>query len=910
MRRKMILSVFLLAVLTIPIFSQSRETGAILGKVMDDQKNPLPGVNVLLTGKNLMGRREFITDAQGTFRFPALPPGEYVLRAALQGFRTVEQKGIRLTTTVSLTLDLVMIPSAIAEQVTVLAKAPTIDVKSTETASVTLSAEVLRNIPYSQFTADIVNMAPGVNDNVAYGASQDTGIAYTMDGVNVADPDGGSAWVFLDHNTIEEAKIMGVGLPAEYGNFTGVIFNLITKSGGNQFAGHIETDYQGRKSDGKFWQANNSTVYANDFGSLTPPSQRFLDASVHLGGPIVKDKLWFYTGLQWYDQWLYATGFPKADDHRDPHFFGKLSAAPSATLTMTGSLEVDKYTRDNRGAAAYVAPDATVSEDSPEIVGNFNLTKILSKNTFFDVKAAYFWGYYYLDPNSGMDQIAHYDLNNSDYLSNSSGYFYKADRTRLQVNATLTHYAEEFIKGSHEFKFGAEIEHSTDRNRYGYTGPNHTIYDDLGTQNYLAYQYAGYDTMATYTRLEAFAQDSWQITDQLNLNFGARFSQNWGFVKGTDSAIYNTTRLAPRLGLTYDILGDKSTVFKIHYGQFTEAMLGTIFNRLNPASAYSDKIGYIWNGTSWDVMYDIVHENLYKLDPNIKHPYMNQFTAALERELFKDASFSITYIYRDWENIIEPYDTLSTYSPVLVTIPQNGQTYTIYDLTSGSSHSYILTNLKKGDPWVLSTPYRRYSGLEFVFNKRFADRWQLLVSYVYSKAWGTMDNNMAEDLGYGGHNRLTPADPNFYLNADGNLTNNPTHQIKVQGTYMIPGIEVGLNVYFHGITGNSWTTTYTTLMDQGRVTFFVEPRGSHHYAMDNELDVRLEKVFTFANRYRLGLIFDVFNVFNTDVINGWGTNWGIGATYFPTSTYASTDGHVLDSIVNPRQARLGIRFTF
>jgi len=137
--------------------------------------------------------------------------------------------------------------STLEEEVTVVAKAPTVDVKSTETASVSLTNEILRNMPYSQFTADIVNMAPGVTSNVAFGASQNTGIAYTMDGVNVADPEAGSAWVFSDHNIVEEAKIMGVGLPAEYGNFTGVIFNLVTKSGGNNFSGHLEFDFQGKK---------------------------------------------------------------------------------------------------------------------------------------------------------------------------------------------------------------------------------------------------------------------------------------------------------------------------------------------------------------------------------------------------------------------------------------------------------------------------------------------------------------------------------------------------------------------------------------------------------------------------------------------------------------------------------------
>ncbi len=281
--------------------SQSRETGAIVGTAYDEQGAPLPGVTVTLSSSSLMGAREFVTDREGNYRFPALPPGTYSIKAELQGFQTVVRENIRLTTTVRLTVDITLKQAAVAKEITVIGQAPTVDLRSTETASVTLSDEILRNIPYSQFTADIVTLAPGVSaDNVAYGASSNTGIGYSMDGVNVADPEAGSAWVFLDHNIIEEAKVMGIGLPAEYGNFTGVIFNLVTKSGGNKLSGHFELDFQGTQDAWPygFWQDDNNAAYIKDFPDLTSPLQELLDASGHLGGPIKKDKIWFYAGLQ------------------------------------------------------------------------------------------------------------------------------------------------------------------------------------------------------------------------------------------------------------------------------------------------------------------------------------------------------------------------------------------------------------------------------------------------------------------------------------------------------------------------------------------------------------------------------------------------------------------------------------
>ncbi len=915
-----ILSFLAITLLLAPIaFSQSRETGAIRGVVTDEQNVPLPGVNVTLTGGNLMGVRTFVTDASGEFRFPALPPGEYQVRAELQGFGTVLREKIRVNTTATLNVDFQLKASALAEEVTVIAQSPTVDVKSTETASVTLSNEILRNIPYSQFTSDIVNMAPGVNNDSAYGGSSGTGVAYTMDGVGVADPDGGTAWVFLDHNIIEEAKVMGIGLPAEYGNFTGVIFNLVTKSGGNAFAGHVEFNFQGQRGDSKFWQAVNNGAYVEDFPELTSPSSKLFDINVHLGGPIIKDKLWFYAGGQFYRSQNRPTGFPENVDYKQPRGFLKLTSQLTPTLNINASLEIDNYRGINRDSGANVDANATVTQDSPEIVGNFSLTKILSPKTFFDLKAAFFTGYYYLDPEVGMDAYMHFDYADN-RRHDSAGYYYYADRSRYQANASLTHYVEDFIAGSHDFKFGAEFERSFVRSRYGYTGAGGSLGDNVqyydytdyyitGVSNYLAYQYGGYDNNTRYTRLEGFAQDSWQVTKRLNISLGARLSQYWGQVKGVSGPVYKASRITPRLGFTFDILGDKTTILKGHYGQFSEAMLASYHDRMNPNSAYKDKVSYYWDyeAAEWVEFERVVHENLYSMDPNIKHPYMEQFTLGVERELFKDASLSVTYINRSWKQQIGPVDRAAEYDTVPLTVDGYGD-YTIYERTAEtvSTFDYLITNYTTASsPWILANPYRKYSGLEILFNKRFSNRWQILASYVFSKTHGTIDNGTADDVGYGG----STFDPNFYIHADGHSTYDPTHMIKIQASYLIPVVDLSVSAYFQGITGDAWNARYRTArLNQGRVTFFLEDRGSQHYPMQKNLDIRLEKIFTFAKKYRLGLLLDVFNVFNTDTVTSWGTR--IDYDWYTDGSDTSTNGHELYGIVLPRQARVGVRLIF
>ncbi|MDH5742966.1 MAG: carboxypeptidase-like regulatory domain-containing protein, partial [Candidatus Aminicenantes bacterium] len=425
-------------------FSQSKETGAIVGTIVDEEGTSLPGVTVTLSSPKIMGERVFITDAEGEYRFPALPPGLYTVKAEIQGFTTEVRENIRLHTTIRLTVDMTMRITSLEEEITVVALSPTVDVKTSETASVTLSDELLRALPSNQFVTGIVNMAPGVTSNVAYGSSSDTGISYQVDGVDVSDPEGGSAWVFLDYNILEEAKVMGIGLNSEYGAFTGVIFNTITKSGGNEFSGHAEFIFQDTKKG--FWTAENNKEYIDDFPDLESPVKGALDTSFHLGGPIKKDKVWFFGGFQYARLKERPAGFPEFWDRMMPRGFLKISSQLSSRLNMSVFYEHDEYTVDNRRASATHPPETCVHQTSPDDVGNFNLTYILSPKTFFDIKASFFLGIYYLDPYESLDTTALWSAEQNTWLYNSN-WWYKADRSRYQANASLSHYAEDFIKG-------------------------------------------------------------------------------------------------------------------------------------------------------------------------------------------------------------------------------------------------------------------------------------------------------------------------------------------------------------------------------------------------------------------------------------------------------------------------------
>jgi len=913
MKLKLLISLCALLLMLSPLaLSQSKGTGAIVGAVADEEGTPLPGATITLTGPNIMGARTAVTDAEGRFRFPALPPGTYSVKAELQGFATMIRENIRLHTTVRLTVAMTMKMATVEEEITVIAVPPTVDVKTSETASVTLSDEILRNMPTGQFVTQIVNLAPGIDGDVAYGSSSDTGISYQVDGVDVSDPEGGSAWVFLDYNIVEEAKIMGIGLNAEYGAFTGVIFNTITKSGGNEFSGHAEFIYQHTKIG--FWTAENNKEYIDDFPDLASPVRGLLDTSFHLGGPIQKDKIWFFAGGQWYRSKNRPAGFEPDNpdiyrDYKQPRAFFKITAQPGSKVNLMAFYEYDAYNGINRRASSTHPSETCVSQKSPDHVGNFNLTYIFNPTTFFDIKGSFFVGYYYLEPNSGRDTTAWLIAEDNTWLYNSNWY-YLADRSRYQANAGVTHYAEDFIKGNHDFKFGTEFEYGWARSRFGYTGylegigSNVYIYDYYGW--WYGYQYEGYDLDTHYTRNDWYAQDSWSISENLTLNFGVRYSMNRGFVKGVSGAVYKTNRFAPRVGFAYDIFGDHTTVFKAHYGQFTEAMFTAFCDRLRP-DAISEYILWDYFGPGDASLYRTYLDRI-TLDSDIKHPYMDQFTVGIERELFKDASLGVSFIYRNWKNFLGYWEPGAEYDLDTVDDPWLPVTYDVYDQTNYDPiRDLVLGNLKKDEAnWIMDDPKRNYWGIEVLFNKRFSNRWQMLASYIYSQSKGTINTGMGDDIGWMGYT----FDPNTWTNRDGRSTNDPTHMLKLQGSYIFP-LDIHVNAYFRYITGNTYTRQIRPRFSQGRRYINTEPRGSRRYPYKMTLDFRLEKTFMVAEKYRIGLMMDIFNVFNSDTITSWGTRVDYDWTPHEFDPDApGPDGHEVYNLLEPRAFRLGIRFFF
>ncbi len=894
--RTILLVALCLALLAPAAYAQSKENGALEGRIVVEEDNPLP--NVQVTAINTTGagaRRTTVTDTDGRYRLPALLPGIYTLEASLEGFQTARREGIRLTVGTTLTIDFRMQLGRIEEKVTVAGVLPMVDVKDSQTAVASLSNEILQNIPNTQFTSGVVNLAPGVVLDSAFGAS-DNGLQYQIDGVDVSDPELHTAYVFLDYGTVEEAKVMGIGAPAEYDGFTGAVFNTITKSGGNQYEGMVDSFLQPDS-----WNGKNS-----DDPALSSPKSAFKNVHVSLGGPITRDKLWFFAAGQYYRSDRTPSGWEEYDQtigYDQPRAFVKLTWQPNEKNSLQGFLEGDLYTGSNRGANRYTPPEATLHQRSPESCFNLNYLHVFSNQTFMEAKIGGFLSYYKLMPSSGYDVSGVTDWATSMNSVNSLWY-YHAYRERYSGTASVSHHADKFIAGSHDFKFGIDAEVNPTRTEYGYTnGIYYAFYDG---EPYAAVGYEGYDTSATNVRVSAYAQDSWSVTPRLKINPGVRFNTYRGRLKGQGTVFSPKTAIAPRIGVTWDVFPDHSTSVKAHYGRMFENIITSYYIKLAPISDY---IFYNWNPDteayeeSWRDVWD---PNKYAMDPDISMPYVDQFTVGIEREIIKDLSVGVTYIYRDFENFIDRVNTTGVFEKVADTYtdPDTGSVYSIpyYVQLNPGENRYVLTNPKKGKyPIVGFTPYRKYNALEIQVNKRFSNRWQLLLSYVYSKTTGTYDTYYSGDYSNGVAASKIFTNPNYQTNIDGKPTHDIPHQVKVQGTVVLPW-DINLSIYYSFLSGLTYSDYVKVFMpdpEGGEHDIMPNAMGSKRLPDEHNLDVQLEKIFTLAGRLKLGVMASAFNIFNASTVTGVNSILNI-----------SDDYGTVNSLVNPRVFRVGLRLYF
>src|SRR5262245_16779226 len=265
------------------------QTGDLVGTVRDEKAEILPGATLTLKGDNLLGERSTVTDTKGEFAFRSLPPGKYSLKIAFVGYQTIEQDGVTVNIGRTTTLPISLTKGEMSETVTVLGKTPLVDTVRTTTQD-NYGPDYLEQVQigsngrdYLSVIANSAGTGPGDGANPTVRGSTIGGNVYLIDGVDSTDPvttTFGSNFIF---DAIQEVQFQTGGFEAEFGRATGGIINVVTKSGGNAFSGSLDGRYRNEDfiENGEHFDREGLDI-KHEVGEGT------------LGGPIVKDKLWFF----------------------------------------------------------------------------------------------------------------------------------------------------------------------------------------------------------------------------------------------------------------------------------------------------------------------------------------------------------------------------------------------------------------------------------------------------------------------------------------------------------------------------------------------------------------------------------------------------------------------------------------
>lgn len=837
-----------------------KDTGVIGGFVRDNNKQPIPGVTVTVSSPDFIGGSSIeYTDERGHYRFPLLAPGVYAAKAQVNGFQAVIQKDINLALGTTLTVDFTLEILKVSETIEVVDTPPVIDTTTTSVSAI-VPNEIISYLAKPDNIQYVLSLTPGVSDDlIAYGADGPKANSIWIDGVGMSDSRDGRLTVAYDLNWIDQVQVLGIGAPAEFGGFTGVLGNFITRSGGNQFHGLFESFFY-----------NENLVSIN-----RPQPQRevpFTSYSINfqLGGPIIRDKLWFFSGIQYPQTQRNPFLYDGVVTEKFRKSLNKLTYKLNTSNTIQGFVTWNRNHIDPFGAVAKALPEATTIREDPQFSWNASWISLWGSDTTFEGRI----GGFYTNRKDHEDQPdlpGHVDLVTGIISVNYFG-VEQEKRRRFQTNAAVSHYAQNFIYGGHDFRFGAEFESSEALSTTFYNGG--MFYLDYGGAPFLRYVTEGYSIAGSNRRISSYAQDNWQVTEDLDLSFGVRWDHNRGF---TDRGlVYSSDPVAPRLGFVWRVSETNETVVKAHYGDYYEQLLERNFFFLtdgtNPVFFEAYENGN-WVGTGIFAAADR-RANGHRF----KQPFVRQFNIGADHVLPHGIPVSVHYIYRTWGNFLEDVSS-AEYEQVPFVNPITGETINVFNRL-GNARPSIFMNV--------SGLSRKYHGFEVFTAKTFKDV-SISGSVVFSRLHGNAES-VSGSTGF-------LNDPNTTINYPGRLGVDRTFSWKIVGAFRLPfGFNAG--VYFRRESGNTWTpTVFVPGLNQRNVRIFGEQAGSRRLTAKHLLDLRLEKEFqVFAGQLRGSI--DVFNAFN--------------ASYALAVDTAFESPDFGESIVfnEPRQIRLGLRYTF
>ena len=910
--------VFALLVTLLPRATGAQSlTGALVGTVKDQHGGAVPGATVRLSSPALIGGSlTLATDQRGVLRFPILPPGIYAIDVELQGFAPYHEEDIVIGASTTLERTVVLKIQGIAQSVVVEGTGSRIEARSSGLES-RFGEDYLRAIPTRRFSMfDSIRAAPGIsptspssgtNNTVSAFGSGGNENLFLIDGTNFTCPCAGVSRAEPSVDVIHEVQVQSIGVSAEYGNIQGTVFNVVTRQGSNRF--QYDASYYGQSAS-----LTSQPILRPVAGRPSPSGYeriRYRDFTTDLGGPVVRERIWFFTGYQYLRDYDSQPGADPAlpRKYEQNKIFTKLTWKLKPSTQLMQSVHHEHWVNPDRPTA--VTPyEATLRPNASITAVTFgDLTHTLSSRTLLNARVGRF-AYERSDElsNGSFSTPSHFDRMTG-ITTGGPASFGHLTLIRTTAKATLNHYWPALFGADHDWKVGTQFERG--EHYQPSIIPGGTRYVDNNREPFQSISADPSMSGGVFITAAAFATDSMTIGQRVTVNAGLRFdhsraiSQDLNAVDAagneTDQIIqglgtlYTWNVLSPRLGVTARLTADGRTMLRASYGRFNQGVLTGEIGPIHPGVTPVTTRAFDPATGDYTRVVSVVDPKInLAIDPSTRTPKTDEYSVGVDRELGPRLSAAIAYIHKSGDDFIAWTDIGGQYREETRTLP-NGQTVPVFVLTSpAASRLFFLTN-----PAGYSLTY---DGLVMALEKRYANRWQARGSYTYSKASGLQVSSGAA-AGDPQVSTVAPAfptttfgrDPNSLTNAFGRLPNDRPHAFRLTTSVTARwGIAIAGNLQH--FSGKPWAASTQMSLPQGDQRILIDTRGAHRLSSQTLLDMRVSKMLPMGATGRVELLFDVLNALNSKAEESLATDNLFSPTFGQPTVF-----------VDPRRAMVSVR---
>lgn len=902
----------------------AQTSGSMRGEVKDAEGEALPGATVSISSEALIGKtRTTTTNELGVFRFPSLPVGTYQVQATMEGFDSVSAQDVKINLGGTASVPLTMKMSAMSEAVHVEAETPLLDVNKAG-LSTSYKKEVLEEIPTQRGMWDLMQQSPGVSVDVgdsqsarviAFGSNRQSN-SWNIDGVDVTAPETGDAWWYVNPDVIEEIQVLGVGAPAEYGNFAGAALNVVTKKGGNDFHGTANYFFQSDSLTGVNVKLPDSPFTFN--------RDKYYDITGQIGGPLIKDRAWFFGAVEILRD---ASTTPGVDPNFAPiqqsdKYDVKVTTRLGQKHELTGFYHNEIYEYPDT-TSLFVAGSAAGNEIGTNPAWGSSFTSTLSESLLLEMNYSGWWSEDRYESQTGSleDPFIDFDQNPPVY-SGGLTFPYDYITYRHQGKAKATYYADKFLKSEHEFRFGVQYSygHADTISGYGANGVyNYQYYGYLYQIQQLPFHYGGITK-----EWGVFADDTVHLNDKLTLNLGVRYDHNRGSIPDYQRLANGTPSLSPvanwietgetipgiddyikwdtvspRLGLVWQPTGDGRSIIEGSFGVYYDH--NVIGNWDVPPPGYPPIRTFQFNPDTGQFDIPIGEESTdVGFNPDIKPPRTLQYAAGYEQQITSSSTVGVQYIYKDTKDLVGWEILGGTYEPFLFVDPFTGNQFTLLNIIENPQ-------LRKGNspgnfPGGEGLSYfQKYHGVILTYNTYISDRVSLTGSYTWSRSEGLIPRMLSQVQFSPFYGSREGDDPNNYINAKGKLQGDRPHMFRLQAVLFKLPWDLTASAAIDFATGRAHNRQVRVFdLDQGNIEVIMEPGGSHRFSPTKIIDLSVGKRVNLGHGIRLRIDGQIYNLLNSDQELSFGSL----TLQNPDETF------VPDTWVKPRRLQIRLGFEF